>query len=86
MPLPGGPSDKLGNEYERWWTAKVILDLLRADDGVICIEALGEEWSKFEFWVDRNGVREGHQAKRQWGFRGEWTLSSPRPKMLNGVL
>ena len=30
MPLPGGPADKFGNRYERWWT---VLQLIRIMDG-----------------------------------------------------
>lgn len=83
MSLPGGAADKRGNEYERPWTAKVMLELLAADSGVICVEALDEEWRKYEFYVERNGRREGHQVKRQHGFHGAWSTSDLRR---NGVM
>lgn len=83
MPLPGGAADKLGNEYERLWTAKVMFELLEADAGVICVEPLEGDWRKYEFYVERDGRREGHQVKRQRGFDGAW---SPAVLSKNGVM
>lgn len=50
--------------------------MLRDDDALICPQPVGKEWEKFEFWVLHDGVREAHQAKRQAGFTGSWTLAS----------
>ena len=29
MTLPGGPADKLGNRYEKWWTLSVFVRMLQ---------------------------------------------------------
>ena len=39
MTLPGGPADKLGNRYERWWTLSELMRLLHGDAEAIRIEA-----------------------------------------------
>jgi hypothetical protein len=74
MPLPGGPSDKLGNQYEAWWTASMMLELMQSENGIICIEPLGDEGEKIEFWIERDGCREVHQVKGHLGFQGSWPL------------
>ena len=42
MPLPGGPSDKAGNSYERRWTV-CALDLLGGRAQTLRIEVPGDE-------------------------------------------
>lgn len=85
MPLPGGHSDKLGNQFEGWWTASVMLRLLREEDGLICLEPLGPDGEKIEFWVERNGTREVHQVKRQNHFKANWTIRQLKARGIIGA-
>jgi WD40 repeat protein len=75
VPLPGGPSDKAGNSYERRWTVFAILDLLSGRANALRIEVPGVEGIGAEFRLIVNGVGEWHQAKRQRS-RGSWTISN----------
>lgn len=86
MPRPGGESDKVGNSFERWWTAAMMLELLRDEDGVICLEPPGSDGDGIEFWRERRGIREVHQVKRQLGFEGCWTLPQLRQRGIVGSL
>ena len=60
MPLPGGPSDKLGNRYEVWWT---VSQLLRIIDGQAESIRNHEEPTadKAEFEITANSQQELHQ-------------------------
>jgi hypothetical protein len=60
MPLSGGPADKAGNRYERWWIAATMLELMASSTGRICVEPLGAAGDGVEFWV-RSG-RERHTS------------------------
>ena len=71
MTLPGGPADKLGNRYEKWWTVAECVRLLHGDTDAIRIEDPGVE--KAEFVVTAGPRREFHQAKRSHR-NGKWTL------------
>jgi hypothetical protein len=73
MPLPGGPTDKLGNRYELWWTVSQLVRILdgRADN--VRIEDPGV--TKAEFVISCGGHRELHQAKRSHQ-DGKWSLAS----------
>ena len=71
MTLPGGPADKLGNRYEKWWTVAECIRLLHGDTDAIRIEDPGVE--KAEFVVTAGPQREFHQAKRSHP-KGNWTL------------
>ena len=71
MTLPGGPADKLGNRYEKWWTVSECVRLLHGDTDAIRIEDPGVE--KAEFVVTAGPRRELHQAKRSHR-NGKWTL------------
>jgi len=73
MPLAGGPSDKLGNRYEGWWTVSRILIILGAEADSIRIEDPGEDSA--EFYLEINGKKEYHQAKRNSPL-GSWTISA----------
>src|SRR5438552_3196051 len=73
MPLPGGPSDKLGNRYELWWTVSEFVRLLHGDAESIRIEDPGTD--KAEFIVVAGNRRELHQAKRS-NIDGKWTLGA----------
>lgn len=66
MPLPGGESDKLGNNYEAWWTVRNMLRILHEKAESIELEPLGREGTGVEFILTLdNEVQEYHQVKRQ---------------------
>ena len=73
MPLPGGPADKLGNRYERLWTAYQLLCLLDGRCESVRLEQPGVD--KAEFVIRRGDRSEFHQAKRA-GMRGSWSVAS----------
>ena len=73
MPLPGGPADKLGNRYERLWTAYQFLCLLDGGCESVRLEEPGVD--KAEFVIRRGERSEFHQAKRV-GMRGRWSVAS----------
>ena len=80
MTLPGGPADKLGNRYEKWWTLSEFVRLLHGDTEAIRIEDPGVE--KAEFVVTTGVRRELHQVKRHHP-NGKWSLAALRN---NGLL
>ena len=71
MTLPGGPADKLGNRYEKWWTVSECVRMLRGDTDAIRIEDPGVE--KAEFVVTAGPRRELHQVKRSRS-EGNWSI------------
>ena len=73
MTLPGGPADKLGNRYEKWWTVSECIRLLHGDTEAIRIEDPGVE--KAEFVVMAGPRRELHQVKRSHR-SGKWSLAA----------
>ena len=73
MTLPGGPADKLGNLYEKWWTVSQCVRMLHGDTEAIRIEDPGIE--KAEFVVTAGSRREFHQAKRSHP-SGKWSLAT----------
>ena len=73
MPLPGGPSDKLGNRYELWWTVSQLVRIMDGQAESIRIE--NPTVDKAEFIVTARGHQELHQAKRRHP-TGKWSLSS----------
>lgn len=73
MPLPGGPTDKLGNRYELWWTVSQFVRMLHGKAESIRIEDPGV--TKAEFVIVSEGRRELHQAKRSHQ-DGKWSLAS----------
>ena len=73
MPLPGGPSDKLGNRYELWWTVSQLVRIMDGQAESIRIEEPTAD--KAEFVVTAGGHQELHQAKRSHP-TGKWSLSS----------
>src|SRR6266542_7142080 len=75
MPLPGGPSDKAGNSYERRWTVFALIDLLGAQATTLRIEVPGDDGVGSEFRLVVDGVAEWHQAKRQRA-AGPWTVNA----------
>ncbi|MDP9418734.1 MAG: ATP-binding protein [Actinomycetota bacterium] len=75
MPLPGGPSDKAGNSYERRWTVLMITDVIAGKAESLRIEVPGEPGQGAEFRLVRGGISEWHQAKRQRS-GGPWTVAA----------
>lgn len=81
MPLPGGGADKAGNAYELLWTCDCLTKILRGQARCIRLEPVGAEGQGVEFWLEVDGRREYHQAKRQQAGKGHWTIAD-----LAGVL
>ena len=75
MTLPGGPADKLGNRYEKWWTVSEFVRMLHGDTEAIRIEPPSVEVEKVEFVVTIGLRRERHQAKRSHS-SGKWSLAT----------
>jgi hypothetical protein len=75
LPLPGGPSDKAGNSYERRWTVFALSELLLGRASALRIEVPGEDGFGSEFRLTVEGVAEWHQAKRQRA-AGPWTVNA----------
>ena len=73
MTLPGGPANKLGNRYEKWWTVSECVRMLHGDTEAIRIEDPSVE--KAEFVVTVGSRRELHQAKRSHS-KGKWSLTA----------
>ena len=73
MPLPGGPSDKLGNRYELWWTVSQLVRIMDGQAESIRLEEPTVD--KAEFVVTAGDHQELHQAKRSHP-TGKWSLSS----------
>ena len=78
MPLPGGPADKIGNRYEKWWTVSQLIRIIQGDAESIRIEDPAVD--KAEFVVISGGYRELHQVKLP-NSKGKWSLSA-----LHGLL
>lgn len=74
MPLPGGPSDKLGNRYELRWIARRFVDLLTGRLQWLRIEPPGED--AIEFRCGSNAGEEAHQVKRGLSGGGHWTIAA----------
>lgn len=72
MPLPGGPSDKVGNRYELWWTISQFVRIINKKAESIRIE--DPTVDKAEFVITAEGCREFHQVKRRHP-DGRWSLS-----------
>ena len=75
MTLPGGPADKLGNRYEKWWTVSELVRMLQGEMETIRIEEPNVE--KAEFVVTIGSRREFHQVKRSHP-SGKWSLATLR--------
>ena len=75
MPLPGGPSGKLGNRYELWWTVSQLIRIIDGQTASIRIEEPTAD--KAEFVITVGNQKELHQVKRSHP-NGKWSLSSLR--------
>lgn len=80
MTLPGGPANKLGNRYEKWWTVSQLVRMLHGETDEIRIE--DPRIKKAEFVVKTGSFREFHQVKRSHP-SGKWSLATLRS---NGLL
>lgn len=72
--LPGGSADKAGNQYEHWWTALRIADVLDGTASTIRLEPPGALGTGTEFTVEQGGVTWAEQAKDAPS-GGKWTLT-----------
>ena len=60
MPLPGGPSDKLGNRYELWWTVSQLVRIMDGQAESIRIEDPNVDKAEFVITVgDQRGASSG---------------------------
>ncbi|MEN6554019.1 MAG: hypothetical protein ABFC34_14160 [Methanobacterium sp.] len=75
MPFKGGPSDKIGNRYEAYWTVACIIDILREKTDLIHIEPPGFQGKGVEFYLIKGNKKEYYQVKRQ-KYEGIWTINS----------
>ena len=73
MPRAGGPSNKLGNRYELWWTVSQLVRIMDGEAESIRLEEPTVE--KAEFVVTAGDHQEFHQAKRSHP-EGKWSLAS----------
>jgi hypothetical protein len=82
--LPGGPADKVGNQYEHWWTARVVGELLLGAAHRLRLEPPGKGGVGIEFEVNRGGVSWGEQVKLR---SGNWTITKlVQEGVLDGAL
>jgi hypothetical protein len=70
MPLPGGPTDKIGNRYEDAWTVYAMLEVMDERALAIRLEPPGEDG--VEFWLRRHSALEHYQVKRQRCAGASW--------------
>lgn len=76
MPLAGGPADKAGNRYECKWVVRQFIRILMDEVEWIHLEPPGPVGDGIEFKLRlRDGTIQVHQAKRQKGLKGVWTIS-----------
>ena len=83
MTLPGGPADKFGNRYEKWWTVDALVNMLEGDGDSIRIEAPGFEKTEFVVWS--GSQKQLHQAKRNHP-NGKWSLNALKNDGLLGAV
>lgn len=84
--LPGGAADKLGNQFETWWTLNRLESLLRGNASRMRIEPPGDEGEGIEFWIEENGVRSCEQVKFVPSTR-TWTIGALKErKVLSRIL
>lgn len=85
MPLPGGPSDKIGNRYERRWTVRTLIDLIQGTAASVRLEVPSLEGTATEFRRTDNDGHTWHQAKRQ-NTAGSWTIATlTGPGVINAM-
>ena len=72
---PGGIADKTDNRFEARWLTRQMLGLLDGSTTSITVEKIGDGDEGFEFLVERQGVAEWHQCKRQTS-ETSWTITA----------
>ena len=75
MPLPGGPSDKIGNRYERRWAVRALVELLQCNEASVRFEVPGPDGTATEFRRTDMDGHTWHQVKRQ-NTAGSWTIAT----------
>jgi hypothetical protein len=79
----GGRADKLGNEFERLWVVRHLIELVAGKADSVRIECLGDDERGTEFWVSRpDGTSEAHQCKRENGSAGRWSITELEAKRI----
>jgi hypothetical protein len=71
----GGIADKSGNRFEARWLTHELIGLLDGGTVSITIEKIGDEEEGFEFVVEKQGLSEWHQCKRQTSATS-WTIAA----------
>ena len=69
----GGIADKLGNEYEKKWAVRMVLQVIASKANSIRYEGLSEEFLGLEFVLIRSNCAEWHQVKIN-ASHSNWTL------------
>ena len=72
--IPGGIADKLGNEYEAYWTLSQVLRVIQGLASAIRVEPFDDDARGFEFWLTEGDVTQWHQCKRVSS--GSWTINA----------
>ncbi|MGW1886874.1 hypothetical protein [Streptomyces sp. NPDC001970] len=75
MGLPGGSADKVGNQYEDWWTALRVTDLLDGSASWIRLEPPGKAGKGIEFEIAEPDGPWCEQVK-DVPSKGPWTLAA----------
>lgn len=73
-PRAGGEAAKFGARFEGHWTTRYLLEVLLGRVDAVTVEVVDPQSDLVEFIVRRGDDEEGHQAKRQWQTRTNWTL------------
>ena len=71
----GGIADKLGNEYERKWAVRKLLEVIAGNATSMQYEGVSEDFRGFEFALHRPDHVEWHQTKIN-APSGNWTLNA----------
>ena len=73
--FPGGIADKFGNEYERKWAVRNLLNVLAGTATAVRYEGISPEFTGFEFELRRPACSEWHQTKAS-APHGNWTVNA----------
>ena len=73
-PRAGGEAAKFGARFEGRWTTRYLLEVLLGRVDAVTVEVVDTQGDLVEFIVRRGDDEEGHQAKRQWQARTNWSL------------